>query len=689
MLQNKKQISPWDCSLYVFREYLSIKKYQDIPLEELKFKANYNQEGISLEDYNSLLKEFGYYINAYNAPVDQISSLDSSELPFGAIISTGNYSHMVLILKKGKHKITYYDPGTGQKVQVSFKEFSKFSKNIYIEFIKQDKVVGQKQEQTLKEDISKNQTIFGLFQITKNKIILLIVLLFELGLYILIPWVNKRILNIIIPYKLKDELIFIAILILISFLFIYLIQTLSYQITRSYYYKYSYKQLFEILSKFQKENYCLLNNMPNIEIKNRLGNLFYVLNIQEVFLANFVVNCIGFVVSLLILRNINLVLLLVLFAFGILILIISYLKKLIYEKKFLKIQSNSYYLETKSDNFIKALKENQEDFLTRRILTNWYKDCKNFKDEILEFEITNNQINSFHNIVEISLHLFISMIGVLEVWNQRMEFVNFVYFLTSINLFIRPLKGFFNNFDSYIEYMQKIKTIEIFYKNPKIYLPVPKIQETIKSLQLSYAEFRYNQSKQAIINIGRLIFKDKVHIVGKNGKGKSTIAKLIAGILPLNKGEIFVNEKISYLFYNDQLKEQILYLNSDRTDLDLKVKDFLMINDQDGLLNLLNKSSFINTLNAVNLDLNYFLDNNINGLSKGQLAIVKILKLFLRDYDVIIFDEVFENLSFYVYSNLKNLLGEFLDKKLVVEISHSNRFVFDENYSEVNLDEIL
>ncbi|UWV83028.1 hypothetical protein [Mycoplasmopsis cynos] len=59
------------------------------------------------------------------------------------------------------------------------------------------------------------------------------------------------------------------------------------------------------------------------------------------------------------------------------------------------------------------------------------------------------------------------------------------------------------------------------------------------------------------------------------------------------------------------------------------------------------------------------------------IAFVKILKLLIYDFDVVILDEAFENISIEVFKMLKQHLNQYLKDKIVIEISHNNKYIFD------------
>ncbi|MCU9935882.1 hypothetical protein NWP96_01760 [Mycoplasmopsis cynos] len=148
-------------------------------------------------------------------------------------------------------------------------------------------------------------------------------------------------------------------------------------------------------------------------------------------------------------------------------------------------------------------------------------------------------------------------------------------------------------------------------------------------------------------------------------------------MLPLDKGEILINDTSCNVFLNKDIKEKIYYLNSEQSMLKLTISEFLMINNNQHFYNILNKHNFLELFQMIKLDYKMLEWKRLNELSKGKIAFVKILKLLIYDFDVVILDEAFENISIEVFKMLKQHLNQYLKDKIVIEISHNNKYIFD------------
>ncbi|WP_117275096.1 Mbov_0121 family peptidase domain-containing ABC transporter [Mycoplasmopsis edwardii] len=684
MTSKYKQIDTRDCSLYVFKYFLENFKDKHVNIDELKFQTTYDENGVSLSNFDKIINLYNWSIEVYETEYSQLVKLDKTELPFGAIVRLNNYEHMVLITNKSNSHITYYDPNIGKENTLEFNEFQSIFRGLLIEFIEFKNVKNEVNE--VKDNKNKG-SYFSLFEFNKEHLYITLMLMLELIFLIVLPLINKKIINTIIVYKLKNEILLIGISSIIMIVILYLIQNITNRITNIIYNKKVSEIFIYLLNQFNISNKKMALKLSTLEIKNRFASIYEILSIKQMFFPSLIINILSFSISLLILKNINNIMLIILGALGIFILILSFIKKKIFDSNFHKILTQNFEGDLHFENYVNSIKEFEHHILSNSILSKWTLSNEKFVNQSLEYNKKLILVNSLNSLIEIITPLVICLVGANEIWENRLELPNFIYFLTSLNLFIKPLKGFFENISGLINFRAKVKLTQVFYQNKKEYQPSLKnFINKIKTLKVSYVDFSYPNSNK-IINIDRMIFQDKVKLIGRNGSGKSTLSKILVGLLPSDKGEIMVNDQIIELFNNEDLKEKMCYLNSELSTIKTSILEYLGINDFVHLKAIIKKYQLDLIFKDINFDIENINWKNVNELSKGQIAIIKILKIFLNDYDVIIFDESFENLNQNVFKTLKEVLQEYLNDKLVIEISHTDRYIF-QNASEVILNEI-
>jgi len=140
---------------------------------------------------------------------------------------------------------------------------------------------------------------------------------------------------------------------------------------------------------------------------------------------------------------------------------------------------------------------------------------------------------------------------------------------------------------------------------------------------------------------------------GINGSGKSTIIKIISGIIFKSKGKIENDLSVSYLpdkFIMPKL---------------MKVKDYV--------IEITNKNIYKELIDYYQLPLN----KRIGDLSKGNLQKLGLLQLFYNDSDCYLLDEPLDGLDDFAKNLFKEKIKEKLDLNKIIIMSLHDEFILD------------
>ncbi|MEG0879239.1 MAG: energy-coupling factor transporter ATPase [Malacoplasma sp.] len=194
------------------------------------------------------------------------------------------------------------------------------------------------------------------------------------------------------------------------------------------------------------------------------------------------------------------------------------------------------------------------------------------------------------------------------------------------------------------------------------------------AIKLDSISFSYEEGLEVLSNIAFEINDNEyVCIIGHNGSGKSTISKILMGLLKPTSGSIEVyGNKINHLNLTYLRKNiGIIFQNPDSQFIGLTPEDDIAF----GLENLkINREEIGNIIRNVSnvIDIKDFLNVEANMLSGGQKQKVAIASILAMNPRIIIFDE---STSMLDPKSKKELKDIFLDlktksKKTIISITH-------------------
>ena len=182
--------------------------------------------------------------------------------------------------------------------------------------------------------------------------------------------------------------------------------------------------------------------------------------------------------------------------------------------------------------------------------------------------------------------------------------------------------------------------------------------------------------KEIIKNVSLTIEDGFVAITGPNGGGKSTLAKLIAGIYTPTDGQIlFNNEDITNFSITERSKKGITFAFQQPVRFKgLTVKDLITI-AAGGTLSFNDACGY---LSEVGLCAKEYIDREINAsLSGGELKRIEIAMAIARKTPLTIFDEPEAGIDLWSFQNLIHVFENIHDKAggSIIIISHQERIL--------------
>ena len=180
------------------------------------------------------------------------------------------------------------------------------------------------------------------------------------------------------------------------------------------------------------------------------------------------------------------------------------------------------------------------------------------------------------------------------------------------------------------------------------------------AIEIRNLSFSYDQEGEFIKDLSFNIKKGKYTVIlGHNGSGKSTIAKLIMGLLEADKGEIIVDGETlnNQTVYDIRNKIGIVFQNPDNQFIGATVRDDIAFGLENHCIKHDLMDDIINNY-AEKVGMKEFLDKEPSNLSGGQKQRVAIAGVLVMHPDIIIFDEATSMLDPKGKREIKQLMSE-------------------------------
>lgn len=201
-----------------------------------------------------------------------------------------------------------------------------------------------------------------------------------------------------------------------------------------------------------------------------------------------------------------------------------------------------------------------------------------------------------------------------------------------------------------------------------------KLKELGGNVEFKNVSYSYNNEKNIINNLSFKINKNSsVALVGATGSGKSTIIKLIMGLIKYDKGNILIDGKELSKLNLNSFYDNVTYVSQEAPIFDGTLRENLIFDKK------IPDEEIIKVLNLVCLDKFYEkLENGLDTelgekgvrMSGGERQRVALARLFFDDSKIIILDEATSAMDNITEKLVIENVVKQLDNKTLVVIAH-------------------
>ncbi len=193
---------------------------------------------------------------------------------------------------------------------------------------------------------------------------------------------------------------------------------------------------------------------------------------------------------------------------------------------------------------------------------------------------------------------------------------------------------------------------------------------------VSFSAKDENGTKDIIKNVSFTASERFVAITGPNGGGKSTLAKLIAGVIKPTSGQILFDGKdITNMSITERANNGISFaLQQPVRFKGITVRDLIML----AAGKQISVSEACNYLSEVGLCARDYLNREVNAsLSGGELKRIEIATVLARGTKLTVFDEPEAGIDLWSFNNLINVFEKMYNSinGSIIIISHQERIL--------------
>ena len=204
--------------------------------------------------------------------------------------------------------------------------------------------------------------------------------------------------------------------------------------------------------------------------------------------------------------------------------------------------------------------------------------------------------------------------------------------------------------------------------------------------EISVRELSFRYGERQILN--HISFEirpgEKVALVGETGSGKSTVIKLLTGLLKYDEGEILLDEESLNHILLESLYRRITYLSQETPVFDGTIKENIVFDRKvpdAEIRKALEKMELLSLVDALPNGIDTQIGEKASSLSGGERQRLALSRIWVQESDIVIFDEATAALDNWTEGVVMKELLDYLSDITVLAIVH--RFTNIQNFDHI------
>lgn len=368
-----------------------------------------------------------------------------------------------------------------------------------------------------------------------------------------------------------------------------------------------------------------------------------------------------------------------------LILPVIFLIIRVFQKRMLKAQMDNRILTGKVNNHIDESLRNVsmiksfsiESYMEKRY--RWYL-LQNFRT----IEKSNFYDSIFSPIIQLMKTIVIAVIALLSVPENNYLGISIGMVAAAIELITNlfsPVENIGMELQGIQQAVSGIRRVNEFYVEPEekakdMDLKAEDIIRDREKVTLAFTGLTFGyEEEEAILKDITLEVKpmEKVSLAGRTGVGKSTMFKLVMGLLNPDKGSITINGVDVTRIPNREKRKIFGYVEQDFHLIQGTLREQITLKDEEIREEDVQRAIQISGLREYLADMPEGLDTQITSrsfFSSGQLQLLSIARAVAADPPILLLDEITANLDSVTEEKVLDVLQRSGEKRMILSISH-------------------
>jgi len=391
--------------------------------------------------------------------------------------------------------------------------------------------------------------------------------------------------------------------------------------------------------------------------------------------------------------------------FAVLVSVGGVLTNFLYKKLYVNTRSISRTLTGENNIFQSLIIQNVANYKYLKATGSLNKYGEKLQDSVFKIQESNKKIGKLDALLTAGREPILISVVVLVIFIQTSFLgsdlgpilISLIFFYRALN-YLMQMQVRWNKF---LAVSGSLENMTAFGKELRANYEIKgnsDFNKSIETLELSNISFNYNQTP-ILKDISLKVHKyETIAFVGESGSGKTTLVNIIAGLLPIDKGDFKLNNINSQDININDLQNKIGYITQDPVIFNDTLYNNVTFwgeetsENKERFRNSVKQAAIFDYINELPEKENTILGNNGVNLSGGQRQRISIARELFKQIEILILDEATSALDSEtekaIQQNIDDLKGNYtilIVAHRISTIKNADRIVVMKNCKIANI----